>query len=52
MKGAGLVALLNEGAGQKGLALIISDAGNTDLLRIATLDGDPAKQGELNGWTR
>jgi hypothetical protein len=48
MKGAGLVALLNEGAGKKGLALIISDAGNTDLLRIATLDGDPAKQGKLN----
>jgi hypothetical protein len=47
MKGAGLVALLNEGAGKKGLALVVSDAGNTDLLRLVTIDGDPTKQGKF-----
>jgi hypothetical protein len=47
VKGAGLVALLNEGVNQRGLALILSDAGNSDLLRLATVEGDPAKQGKL-----
>jgi hypothetical protein len=47
IKGAGVVALLNEGAGKSGLALIVSDAGNTDLLRLATVDGDPTKKGKL-----
>src|SRR5262249_25005082 len=47
LKGAGLVALLNEGVGQRGLALIVSDAGNTDLLRLAMVEGDPTKQGKL-----
>jgi hypothetical protein len=46
-KGAGLVALLNEGAGQKGLALILYDAGNTDSLELATVEGDPAQRGRL-----
>jgi uncharacterized repeat protein (TIGR01451 family) len=48
IKGAGVVALLNEGVGKRGLALIVSDAGNTDLLRLATVEGDPAKQGKLS----
>jgi hypothetical protein len=47
IKGAGVVALLNEGAGKNGLALVVSDAGNTDLLQLATLDGDPSKKGKL-----
>ena len=47
IKGAGVVALLNEGAGKSGLALIVSDAGNTDLLQLATIDGDPTKKGKL-----
>jgi hypothetical protein len=47
IKGAGVVALLNEGVGKSGLALIVSDAGNTDLLRLATVDGDPTKKGKL-----
>ena len=46
-KGAGVVALLTEGPGSKGLALILSDAGNTDSLMLATVDGDPAKSGKL-----
>jgi hypothetical protein len=37
-KGAGLVALFNEGAGQKGLVLIVYNAGNTDSLVLATVD--------------
>lgn len=37
-KGAGVVALLNQGLGDKGLALIVSDAGNTDTLQLATID--------------
>jgi len=45
IKGAGVVALLNEGPGQKGLALVIYEAGNTDTLFLATVD--PAKQGKL-----
>ena len=32
---------------QRGLALIVSDAGNTDKLRLVTVEGDPAKQGKL-----
>ena len=47
IKGAGVVALLNEGPGQKGLALVIYEAGNTDTLFLATVDGDPAKKGKL-----
>jgi hypothetical protein len=47
MKGAGVVALLNEGVGKRGLALVVSDAGNTDLLQLATVEGDPAKKGKL-----
>jgi hypothetical protein len=47
LKGAGVVALLNEGVGKNGLALVVSDAGNTDLLRLATVDGDPTKKGKL-----
>jgi hypothetical protein len=46
-KGPGVVALLNEGEGNKGLALIIHDAGNTDNLLLATVDGDPAQKGKL-----
>ena len=42
-----MVALLNEGLDQRGLALIVSDAGNTDMLRLVTVEGDPAKQGKL-----
>jgi hypothetical protein len=37
-KGAGLLALYNEGVGKKGLALIVNDAGNTDTLVLSTLD--------------
>lgn len=29
-----MVALLNEGVGNRGLALVVSNAGNTDLLRL------------------
>ena len=47
IKGAGLVALLNEGVGKKGLALVIHEAGNTDTLFLATVDGDPAQKGKL-----
>jgi DNA-binding beta-propeller fold protein YncE len=47
VKGAGVVALLNEGVGKKGLALVIYEAGNTDTLFLATVDGDPAKKGKL-----
>jgi hypothetical protein len=37
-KGAGLLALYNEGAGRKGLVLIVYDNGNTDTLVLATVD--------------
>lgn len=37
-KGAGLLALFNEEAGQKGLALILYNNGNTDSLVLATVD--------------
>lgn len=46
-KGAGVVALLNEGVGQKGLALILYNAGNTDRLVLATVEGHPAQAGKL-----
>ena len=46
-KGGGVVAMLNEGVGKKGLALVIHEAGNTDTLFLATVDGDPAKLGKL-----
>jgi hypothetical protein len=47
IKGAGVVTPLNEDVGKRGLALIVSDAGNTGFLRLATVEGDPAKQGKL-----
>jgi len=38
-KGAGLVALLNDAnPGDKGLALILYDSGNSDVLQLATID--------------
>jgi hypothetical protein len=37
-KGAGLLALFNEGAGQKSLALVVYDAGNTDTLALGTVE--------------
>ena len=37
-KGAGLLALYNQGPGKKGLALILYNAGNTDTLVLATVD--------------
>ena len=37
-KGAGLLALFNEAAGKKGLALLVLDAGNTDVLQLVTVD--------------
>jgi hypothetical protein len=37
-KGAGLLALFNEGTGQKGLALVIYDSGNTDTLALGTVN--------------
>ena len=37
-KGAGIVSLFNEGANQKGLALLIFDNGNTDTLVLGTLN--------------
>jgi hypothetical protein len=39
-KGAGVVALYNQDPKKKGLALILYDAGNTDLLTLATVAGD------------
>jgi hypothetical protein len=50
-KGAGVVALMNEGPGQKGLGLFISDAGNTDTLILSTVDGDLAQKGKLTTVT-
>ena len=46
-KGAGVVAFLNEGVGKKGLALILYNAGNTDRLVLATVEGHPAQAGKL-----
>jgi hypothetical protein len=37
-KGAGLLALFNEGLAQKGLALVIFDNGNTDTLALGTVN--------------
>jgi hypothetical protein len=37
-KGAGVLALFNEGANQKGLALVIYDNGNTDTLALGTVN--------------
>jgi len=51
VKGAGVVALLNEGPDKRGLALIVSDAGNTDMLRLSTVEGDPARKGKLHTLT-
>ena len=45
IKGAGVVAMLNEDQGQKGLALVLYEAGNTDTLFVATVD--LAKKGKL-----
>ena len=46
-KGAGVVALLNEGVDKRGLALILYNAGNTDRLVLATVEGHPAQAGKL-----
>ena len=37
-KGAGLLALFNEGPGQKGLALMVYDKGNTDSLALGMVN--------------
>jgi hypothetical protein len=37
-KGAGLLSLFNEGAGQKGLSLIVYDSGNSDSLALAVVN--------------
>ena len=37
-KGAGLLALFNEKPGKKGLALLVYDAGNSDVLQLCTVD--------------
>ena len=37
-KGAGLLALFNEGAGQQGLSLVILDGGNTDSLALGAVN--------------
>jgi len=46
-KGAGVVAFLNEGEDKKGLALILYNAGNTDRLVLATVEGHPDQAGKL-----
>lgn len=46
-KGAGVVAFLNEGVGKKGLALILYNAGNTDRLVLATVEGHPSQAGKV-----
>jgi len=43
-KGAGLLALFNEAPGEKGLALVVNDAGNTDTLELVTVDGATGKR--------
>ena len=45
IKGAGVVALLDEDQGKNGLALVIYEAGNTDTMFLATVD--LAKKGKL-----
>jgi hypothetical protein len=37
-KGAGLLALFNEAAGKKGLAVLLLNAGNSDVLQLVTVD--------------
>ncbi|HKF41708.1 MAG TPA: PQQ-binding-like beta-propeller repeat protein, partial [Thermoanaerobaculia bacterium] len=37
-KGAGLLALFNEGSGKKGLALLLYDSGNSDSLALRVVD--------------
>src|SRR5262249_10393779 len=37
-KGAGLLALFNEGTGKKGVALVLYDSGNSDGLTLAVVD--------------
>ena len=37
-KGAGVLALFNEGASQKGLALVVYNNGNTDTLALGTMN--------------
>jgi hypothetical protein len=44
LKGAGVLALFNEAAGDKGLALIVNDAGNTDTLQLVTVDPATGKR--------
>ena len=44
LKGAGLLALFNEAAGDKGLALLVNDAGNTDTLQLVTVDAATGKK--------
>src|SRR5262245_2532018 len=46
-KGAGLAALLNFGPGDKGLALILYDQGNSDALQLATIDPATGQLGKL-----
>jgi|SRR5262245_10871925 len=46
-KGAGLAALLNFGPGDKGLALILYDQGNSDALQLATIDPATGKLTKL-----
>jgi len=46
-KGAGLVALLNFGPGDKGLAVILYDQGNSDALQLATIDPATGQLGKL-----
>src|SRR5262245_48260905 len=46
-KGAGLVALLNFAPGDKGLALILYDQGNSDALQLATIDPKTGQLGKL-----
>ena len=46
-KGAGLAALLNFGPGDRGLALILYDQGNSDALQLATIDPATGKLTKL-----
>ena len=50
-KGAGVVSLFNETAGQKGLALILYDNGNTDSLVLATVNQAIVPPGDFPGGT-
>ena len=52
-KGAGLVALLNDAnPGDKGLAVIVYDNGNTDAIQLATIDPFTGKLVPLKTVTR